>query len=57
VSLNQTHLLAADDPTDRELAQLLGQLDDLLGRLDAAESTWADWLAAVDPGIAPVPET
>jgi pyruvate kinase len=50
VSFNQTHLLAADDPTDRELAQLLGQLDDLLGRLDAAESTWADWLAAVDPG-------
>ena len=47
---HQTHLLARDDPTDRELVQLLGQLDDLLERLGAAESTWADWLAAVDLG-------
>jgi pyruvate kinase len=47
---SQTHLLARDDPTDRELVQLLRQLDDLLDRLDAAESTWSDWLAAVDPG-------
>ena len=56
VSSHQTHLLARDDPTDRELVQLLGQLDDLLERLGAAESTWSDWLAAVDPVIAPAPE-
>ena len=49
-SSHQTHLLAHDDPTDRELVQLLGQLDDLLDRLGAAEATWSDWLAAVDPG-------
>jgi pyruvate kinase len=51
--MNQTHTLAHDDPTDRELVRLLGALDDLLDRLDAAESTWADWLAAVDPGYRP----
>jgi pyruvate kinase len=51
VSLSrQTRLLARDDPTDRELAQLLGWLDDLLECLSAAESTWSEWLAAVDPG-------
>jgi pyruvate kinase len=50
VSLSrQTHLLAPADPTDRELVQLLRQLDDLLECLTAAESTWSDWLAAVDP--------
>ena len=49
MSLNQTRLLAAEDPTDRELAQLLMQLDDLLDRLGAAESSWAEWLSAVDP--------
>ena len=49
-SSHQTHLLAHDDPTDRELVQLLGQLADLLDRLGAAEATWSDWLAAVDPG-------
>ena len=43
------HLLARDDPTDRELVQLLGQLDDLLERLGAAESTWSDWVVAVNP--------
>ena len=50
MSSHQIHLLARDDPTDRELVQLLGQLDDLLERLGAAESTWSDWLAAVDSG-------
>ena len=50
MSSHQTHLVARDDPTDRELVQLLGQLDDLLKRLGAAESTWSDWLDAVDPG-------
>jgi pyruvate kinase len=50
VSSHQPHLLARDDPTDRKLAQLLAQLDDLLERLGAAESTWSDWLAAADPG-------
>ncbi len=50
MSSHQTHLVARDDPTDRELVQLLRQLDDLLKRLGAAESTWSDWLDAVDPG-------
>ena len=47
MSSHQAHVLARDDPTDRELVRLLGQLDDLLERLGAAESTWSDWLAAV----------
>ena len=55
MSSHQIPLLARGDPTDRELVQLLGQLDDLLERLGTAESTWTDWLAAVDPVIAPVP--
>ena len=50
MSSHQIHLLARGDPTDRELVQLFGQLDDLLERLGTAESTWTDWLAAVDPG-------
>ena len=50
MSSHQIHLLARDDPTDRELVQMLGQLDDLLERLGASEATWSDWLAAVDPG-------
>ena len=49
MSSHQTHLLARDYPTDRELVPLLGQLDDLLERLGAAESTWCDWVVAVDP--------
>lgn len=40
-------LLARDDAADRQLVRLLGQLDDLLERLEDAESAWADWLAAV----------
>ena len=48
MSSHQIPLLARDDPTDRELVQLLGQLDNLLERLGAEESTWSDWLAAVD---------
>ena len=31
-------------------SRLLRQLDDLLKRLGAAESTWSDWLDTVDPG-------
>lgn len=37
-----------DEPaTDRELVRLLGQLDDLLGSLESAESAWQQWLANV----------
>ncbi|WP_123025271.1 pyruvate kinase [Mycolicibacterium stellerae] len=36
-----------DSPADRELVRLLEQLDDLLDRLEAAESTWQKWLASV----------
>jgi pyruvate kinase len=50
MSLHETGLLARDDPTDRELVRLLGQLDDLLDSLEVAESEWSDWLAAVAPG-------
>ena len=39
------------------LVQLSSQLDDLLERLGASKSAWSDWLAAVDPAIAPAPET
>jgi len=49
MSLHQTGLLARDDPTDSELVRLLGQLDDLLESLEAAEPEWADWLVAVAP--------
>jgi pyruvate kinase len=48
VSLSrESGLLARDDPTDRELVRLLGELDDLLESLAAAESAWSDWLGAV----------
>ena len=50
MSSHQPRLLARDDPADRELVRLLAQLDELLERLEAAESTWFDWLAAVAPG-------
>lgn len=46
---HQTHLLSREDPTDRELVRLLGQLDDLLKQLDVADSTWSGWVGAVDP--------
>lgn len=46
-SSHGTDLLTRDDPTDRELVRLLGQLDDLLESLDAAESAWSDWLSTV----------
>lgn len=36
-----------DSPADRELTRLLGMLDDLLDRLDAAEAPWQEWLAEV----------
>jgi pyruvate kinase len=37
-----------DEPaTDRQLVRILGQLDDLLGRLASAEATWQRWLADV----------
>jgi pyruvate kinase len=49
MSLHQTGLLARDDPTDSELVRLLGQLDDLLESLEAAEPEWSDWLVAVAP--------
>jgi pyruvate kinase len=49
MSLHQTGLLARDDPTDSELVRLLGQLDNLLESLEAAELEWADWLVAVSP--------
>ncbi len=47
MSLHQTHLLAHDDPTVRELVRLLSRLDDLLERLESAESAWSDWLGPV----------
>ena len=50
MSTHQAHVLARADPTDRELVRLLGEFDELLERLDAAESTWSDRLAAVAPG-------
>lgn len=50
MSSRLTHLLARDDATDRELVRLLGHLDDLLEELEAAESTWSDWLAAAAAG-------
>ena len=40
-------LIRADSPADRELVRLLEQIDDLLDRLEAAESTWQEWLASV----------
>jgi pyruvate kinase len=49
MSLHETGLLARDDPTDSELARLLGQLDDLLESLEAAEPEWSDWLVTVAP--------
>jgi pyruvate kinase len=52
-SSHETGLLARDDPTDRELVRLLGQLDDLLESLDAGESGWSDWLATVLPDYRP----
>lgn len=36
-----------DSPADRELVRLLEQLDGLLDRVEAAESTWQEWLASV----------
>ncbi|MGX9791171.1 pyruvate kinase [Mycobacterium sp. MMS18-G62] len=45
-----THLLVRDDATDRELVRVLGHLDELLEKLESAESTWSDWLAAAAPG-------
>ena len=47
MSSHQIHLLARDDPTDRELVQMLGQLDDLLERLGARRprglTGWPPW--------------
>ena len=37
------------DTTSRQLNQLLHEVDELLGRLSAAESTWSRWLAGVAP--------
>ena len=48
-SSGETGLLA-HDATRSELTRLLGRLDNLLEGLQAAESQWAPWLAAVDPG-------
>ena len=53
MSSHEAGLLARDDPTDRELVRLLGQLDDLLESLDAGESEWSDWLATVVPDYRP----
>ncbi|CAN3126718.1 pyruvate kinase [Mycobacterium sp. smrl_JER01] len=41
--------LAHDNPTDRELVRLVGDLDDLLADLDTAEMSWAPAIAAVAP--------
>lgn len=53
MSSHEAGLLARDDPTDRELVRLLGQLDDLLESLDAGESEWSDSLATVVPDYRP----
>ena len=37
------------DSTTRQLNELLHEVDELLGRLSAAESAWSRWLAAVAP--------
>ena len=39
----------AVDSTTRQLNELLHQVDELLGRLSAAESAWSRWLAGVAP--------
>jgi pyruvate kinase len=49
-SSQEVGLLTRDDSTDRQLVRLLGQLNDLLERLDDAESAWSDWLTAAHPG-------
>lgn len=36
-----------NSPADRELVRLLEQLDDLLDKIEAAESTWQEWLDSV----------
>lgn len=47
-SFHETSAVVRDAPaTDRELVRLLGQLDDLLGSLESAESAWQHWLANV----------
>ena len=46
-STHETGVLSRDDPADAELASLLGELDDLLVRLEGAESIWLDWLVGV----------
>jgi pyruvate kinase len=46
-STHETGVLSRDDPADDELASLLGELDDLLVRLEGAESIWLDWLIGV----------
>jgi pyruvate kinase len=43
----ETRLSAHDGPAERELAQLLAELDGLLDRLYAAEQLWNDWLEGV----------
>jgi pyruvate kinase len=43
----ETSLSAHDSATERELAQLLAELDGLLDRLVAAEQLWNDWLVGV----------
>ena len=37
------------DATSRQLNQLLDEVDKLLTRLSAAESTWSRWLTGVAP--------
>jgi pyruvate kinase len=47
-SSHESCAVTRDEPAaDRELVRLLGQLDDMLGRLTSAESTWQRWLADV----------
>lgn len=49
MSSQETQWLAHDSPTDRELVRVVRELSDLLDRLDDAETSWADGIAAVDP--------
>ncbi|RDH78191.1 hypothetical protein DVS77_12680 [Mycolicibacterium moriokaense] len=48
----ETGLLARED-TQAELARLLGRIDHLLECLDAAESSWAEWIDAVAADFRP----
>lgn len=46
-SVSREEGLLTRNDTQAELVRLLGHLDGLLGRLDEAESAWAEWIDAV----------